>query len=495
MSGIYKLRKSECEKLADIFSITLDPSKYTGLNNLHSELDKHRKILVFKLRPSEIVTEEIVRQIDEAREADSGKDIEWNLQLLQAAVQAQDKATATLNGVTPEPNSSSKTPLQTAKNNFTMTNDEVAAGKLDELISAVRSNQDRTIALPNFEGNLEDDIQEHVEMFEKLCTLNKWDDRMKKNNFIKTLKKNALEYMMTKIIKADEVISWDNMKDKIIKKYKKDEDAWELVISQTVQKDNEDPQNYATKIEKLCRKMNPNMSEKAIVGKIIKGVLPSIRKELLHRNIKTVDDLEDNLEQIRANKIRYKDESVDILNELIKLRTDLLEKKEVVNALPNQQQKKEEPNAYAQAVARSPNARGYRGRYRGFSRRSYMPRFATPSPFQQPQWQFPAQNFPQQGVFQQQGPCSFCAGPNHHVSVCRKKMNAFCSICGKQGSHYMDTCWYNPNNPQQGPPVHRGRGRGRRGFRPPFHQPQQQPQMVNHIPMVQYEEVAVSKNE
>lgn len=484
-SELYKLRKKECETLAEIFDISLDVSKYTGLDNTNSELDKYRKILVSKIKPSEIILAEVTRQISLARETEA--EIEWDVQALEAASQAQSAA-------------KTKIPLQTPRNSSTMTGEELTAGKIDELISAVRNNQDRTIALPNFEGNLEDDIQEHVEMFEKLCTLNKWDDRMKKNNFIKTLKKNALEYMMTKIIKADEIISWADMKKKIIEKYKKDEDAWELVISQSAQKDNEDPQNYATKIEKLCRKMNPNMSEKAIVSKIIKGVLPSIRKELLHRNIKTVDDLEDNLEQIRANKIRYKDESVDILNELVKLRTDLLDKKEVVNPMPSQQQKKEEQNSYAQAASRLPHfngyMRGYRGRHRGFGRRSYsyMPRFPTSNPFQQPQWQAPSQNFSQQGFNQQQGPCSFCGGPNHHISVCRKKMNALCTICGKQG-HYLDICWYNPSNPQQGPPMYRGRGRGRRGFRPPFHQAQQQPQTVNPIPLIQYEEVAVPKNE
>lgn len=45
------------------------------------------------------------------------------------------------------------------------------------------------------------------------------------------------------------------------------------------------------------------MSQKAIVSKIMRGVLPSLRKELLHRNIKTVEDLEDNIEQINANKV------------------------------------------------------------------------------------------------------------------------------------------------------------------------------------------------
>jgi len=474
MSEIYKLRKSECETLAEIFSIELDPSKYSGLNVLQSELDRFRKILVTKIKHSAIVAAEVARQIKEAREANPEENIKWDIQSLKTAVNEHDKITAEEEGTGPRTNLNSKSETSSPPPPpFRMTEEA-----LNELISAIRNNQDKTIALPNFEGNLEDDIQEHVEMFEKLCTLNRWDDRTKKNNFIKTFKKNALEYMMTKVIQADEVISWEDMKNKIIRKYKKDEDSWELVISQTSQKDNEDPQNYATKIERLCKKMNPNMSEKAIVSKIIKGVLPSIRKELLHRNIKTMDDLEDNLEQIRANKIRYKDEGVDILNELVKLRTDLLEKKEIVSPMPSQ--KKEEPNSYAQAISRPPSTRGYsnRGKYQGGSRRPYMPRF-------------------QNQIFtQQRGPCYFCGGPNHHAAVCRKKRSAFCTTCGKQG-HYVDTCWYTIGL-QQGVPTspYRGQGRGRRGFHLPPHQlPKQQPQTVNSIPAIKFEETTVSKNE
>lgn len=130
----------------------------------------------------------------------------------------------------------------------------VTTEKLDALIRVMKGSQENNVPLPDFKGELENDIQEHVEMFEKLSLLNNWDEVTKRNRFIKTLKNSALDYVMNKVIDVTKNTQWNEIKTKMIEKYKKDEDAWELIISQSEQKESEDPQIYVTKIEKLCKK-------------------------------------------------------------------------------------------------------------------------------------------------------------------------------------------------------------------------------------------------
>lgn len=78
-------------------------------------------------------------------------------------------------------------------------------------------------------------------------------------------------------------------------KYKKDEDDWELIASGTKQEENEDATQFAQKMERIYKKINPNMSDKAIISKVCQGLLPRFRKEILHRDITTTEALHRNL--------------------------------------------------------------------------------------------------------------------------------------------------------------------------------------------------------
>ena len=76
-----------------------------------------------------------------------------------------------------------------------------------------------------------------------------------------------------------------------------------------------------------CKKMNPNVSKQAIISKICHGLLPNIRKEILHRDIETTEKLRKNLQQIQKNFQRSKDDNSDVINEIKALHEEIIKTK------------------------------------------------------------------------------------------------------------------------------------------------------------------------
>ena len=201
------------------------------------------------------IIDEAVKNRDTSEEA---KDITWDTAQIKEAVtryyrEQTEKSSKTDTTPSKAEKKEEKRKEKTTEEFFTME-------KLDELINTVKQTQDKTLALPNFEGKKEDDIQEHINMFEKLCTLNDWDGKTKIKNYTKLLKGNALEYFMNEVLQANQEPNWTAIKNTLTAKYKRDEDDWELIISQSKQTESEDPELYAIKIQKLCKKMNPTIS-------------------------------------------------------------------------------------------------------------------------------------------------------------------------------------------------------------------------------------------
>lgn len=125
------------------------------------------------------------------------------------------------------------------------------------------------------------------------------------------------------------------MKNSLKEKYARDEDDYELALTKMNMTKDEDPIIFTNKVERICRKINPKMSDTAIISKICQRVSPSIRKELLHRSIKSVKELYTNLQQIHKNRQRFKDDNDEILTALKAVQVSLEEKKEII--------KKDEP--------------------------------------------------------------------------------------------------------------------------------------------------------
>ena len=95
-------------------------------------------------------------------------------------------------------------------------------------------------------------------------------------------------------------IEWARIEERMTNKIiKKDEDDWELIISKTKHIENEDAEQYAQKIGRLCKRMNPNISQDVIISKvqICHDLAPNIRKEI-HHAIETTEKLSNKFRKI-----------------------------------------------------------------------------------------------------------------------------------------------------------------------------------------------------
>ena len=63
--------------------------------------------------------------------------------------------------------------------------------KLDEIIKTLRNNKPKTIEYKPFHGKPEEDIEEHIGNFEKIASLQEWDEKTQINSYIKNLKEGA----------------------------------------------------------------------------------------------------------------------------------------------------------------------------------------------------------------------------------------------------------------------------------------------------------------
>lgn len=509
-SEIYSLRTDECHELADVCLINLDLDNYKSKIFKHDDgpLDKKRKILIARLKPSPNVLDSVTSQIRKSRAENPIASVPWDIGQLRAAeiedrklIDPTESIAGAFNdlslGNSKESladssasneeipyhrnplrhNSLTFSPLgdHTADDLFKTTNADqrlltplipffhqpiapprinaaahnqnrtpriiMAEEKLDNIIKAIKDGQDEKTETVFFEGNNEECIVDHINNFEKESLLNEWNDAKKIKRFARTLKNNARDYFMTEIVDVNDLPTWQTIKEKMLAKYKKDEDQWQLVVSLSKMAETDDPGLYATKIKKLCAKINAAMSQKAIVSNVVQGLLPSLRKEILHRNIKTFDELQENLEQIRINKLRFNDESnTEIINEIKSLREYFDKEKQ-----PYQQNQR----TYADATrGRQQQQQGPRnGNYNGRGKNSSRP-------------------YKRSNVT-----CTYCNIQGHHYNECRTRLY-YCNICDKQG-HTPQDCWFNGNQGQgrgygrgQGRGYGRGQGRGYgRGYR------------------------------
>ena len=476
-SEVYKLRTTECESLAKAIGIQL---KY---KNRTPTLAQKRIILARYLKHDSELSKYVKEEIDSATCEGRNKenpDIVWDnniINVILAARRIQLEYSETVEqpenfdslidkiieedfddyrravkeeGIEEEADyhDTANTSAETVINNPTYTRDEQLAALLNthsiavqtrepaqprimndeqllRLLNSLKESKEKPIKLQNFNGKNEEDITEHISNFEKIAAMEGWHENEKSKKYLKTLANEAQNYAMKKIMRTEGITPWQEMKDGMFRRYRKGEDQWELLISQTKQAETEDPEDYIIKIDALCEKANPNMTGQSRVNKVIQGLLPSIRKEVITRNNETIDELAKSIRTIKTNKALYKDETNELLHKLIDTIEKKDEQKEVTNSIPNQ------PTTYANATKgfNRGNNGGFRGGFRGGRGRG--------------------RNFRSNNGFRTNLSCHFCGIPGHLIKDCRKKQrevsNGACNTCGKMG-HYANNCWHNPKS-------------------------------------------------
>ena len=201
----------------------------------------------------------------------------------------------------------------------------MSEAKLNEILKKIEEKEEAGLELAEFHGQNHEDIQGFLETMERVAKINQWSNQKKIQQLTKKLKGPAYEYFMHDVIQ-DEVPTWEEIKTRLNEQYGMDETTWELIIQKTKQKDNEDPVMYARKIIRLCKKQNPDMSEKAMCIKVLQGMQPEEREQIQALDNETTTKLITNLKIMKENSERFNKEGSKKLLEAMKIIRQEMEK-------------------------------------------------------------------------------------------------------------------------------------------------------------------------
>ena len=181
------------------------------------------------------------------------------------------------------------------------------------------------------------------------------------------------------------------------------------------------------------------MSQQAIISKIYQSLRPKLRKEILHRDIDTMEKLKKSLQQIQKNYQRFQEDNTDIINEIKALRDEIIKVNKESKTSPQQTLESINyiPKNTQPTQSYPGNQQNYPYQYQTITQRPDKNQYynAQPGPMPGPQM------YPQTttGIF-----CSFCNLYSHATRDCRKKRRAsICYFCGQSG-HYARECRHKP---------------------------------------------------
>lgn len=257
-----------------------------------------------------------------------------------------------------------------------------------------------TVKPDRFSGKSTENVHTFFEKFSLCATFNGWDDNAKLIYLPMYLEENALKiYLHIKDTNQD--ITWDMIKNNLIKQFSKSSTSLETKLESRVQKKGEDLNAYITDIINTCREIDPKTSEKKICRYIIRGLEPENIDAISLLNNKTLSQLRENFDMLeQRNHLKKHRMGVDLQEKLTELEKSINElktegpKKEAVHVIT--QSSTNERNQYHNAPrfniaynaprfnnaynAPTYNGRGrYSNSYRGYSygnscRGNYQPR-------------------------------------------------------------------------------------------------------------------------
>lgn len=247
-----KLRIAECELIAEKFCIDLNGLIETlGIKKTGAEASK--KALRVYLGETEEICAYLKDEYKKSR--DANRDIELDSKTVKELIIRQNAIAAELekrqnqlvsqfdelkinNQSIYVENEESGTSSQVQQGTQTV-NRGMEAEKWQELINTVKLGNKLT-GLKEFSGAKNEDVEEHLINFGKLARLREWNNASKLEQYGQYLKGVAYDFYVNEILKEDGTTTWDEVKDAMKNKFKKDEDDWLYVLEKSKQKENED---------------------------------------------------------------------------------------------------------------------------------------------------------------------------------------------------------------------------------------------------------------
>lgn len=206
-SFFYHLRTAECSTIASAFNLDLDKFISEKKINKSNELDNKRKALkeIFKsasniwkyLEAQYLVARETEKSLlnstlppqkdtanDESDPVPKKVNIELDPSHIRKLIEAHNKKIAETQ------DTKTKDALTNTSGSL---NPKMDAQQLNEIVKSVRNTSLKPLTYREFSGLPQEDISEHIDNFERIAKINKWDDSdTKVREYTKYLKKRCI---------------------------------------------------------------------------------------------------------------------------------------------------------------------------------------------------------------------------------------------------------------------------------------------------------------
>ncbi|XP_077485819.1 uncharacterized protein LOC144096828 [Amblyomma americanum] len=141
-----------------------------------------------------------------------------------------------------------------------------------------------------FSGTDNVDVDDWIQMYERVSTYNRWDPTLMLANVIFYLKDTARVWYET----HDDLTSWDVCKQKLRDLFGRPLGrtlAAKRDLASRAQTSTESYVSYIQDVLTLCNTVDNNMPESEKVGHVLKGIADDAFKLLVYKNCTTVDDI------------------------------------------------------------------------------------------------------------------------------------------------------------------------------------------------------------
>lgn len=163
----------------------------------------------------------------------------------------------------------------------------------------------------SFSGQSHESVQEFLRKYELSARCNRWSDRTKLDLFC-TYTSGVAYKWVTDFMDTRPEASWADLKSEFTKSFGHSGTTYDLqsTLDARVQCDNEKPVQFFFEIRDICRKIDPDMTDKQIITYTMKGLKPAYFDEVIRMDSNNLVQFQENLatiesrEQLRSQNLR-----------------------------------------------------------------------------------------------------------------------------------------------------------------------------------------------
>lgn len=167
------------------------------------------------------------------------------------------------------------------------------------------------ISAGTYSGLPTENPNDFIDKYQIAAQSNNWSEHTKINLFPAHLVGTALAWYRH-YSKGVEVNRWETLKNKFIDSFTPIAQAHSLavVLEHKIQEKGQPALNYFLEILTLCKRYDPNITDKQIIGHIIQGLQPDICERIVNETNNTLEQLEQNIKKAEV-QLQIKNQNRD----------------------------------------------------------------------------------------------------------------------------------------------------------------------------------------